>query len=687
MEDRSIEDCSIDHRDGIDRRKEGRRFFGARERFILYASSDGHCEGCGAVLTPGFHADHVHPHARGGSTDIANAQALCADCNIRKAAKVAGALPATSAMSANTVGPSDLPAWTLALRPWQQRGLDTWHTLREQGQRSILVTACPASGKTSHACRIAHDEIRAGRIDRVVVVVPSLTLKSQWGRDAGAFGLRLTAGWGNGAVGLPADVHGCTVTYSQIASLPEAVRLLCARHRVLAVLDEVHHAGDGLDWGGGLRQAFEHACGRLCLSGTPWRGDANAIPFVRYDPQGHSVADVSYPYAQALRDGTVRELYFFTLGGQVRWLDGSGETSATFDDRLDEGGQSKRLRAALDAEGQWLPDVLARADDALRETRRTHAGAKGFAVCMDAQHARATASLLARITGERPALALSDDPDAASVLDRFRWDGAKWLVVCKMAGEGYDNPHLRVCVWGTNVISELYFRQVTARTIRVVPGLPYQDAVVFLPADPRLLAMARAILSERARALGQAQEVRPGAATGDAPRPLFVPLESQVTGTETVTGGEFLAEEALLRARQLKAARPGLSHMPEHAVAAVLTQLGPQALADLGPGASGAIGTTDAIGTANGSELPLTAASPPGTVTYDEQRRRLRQSCVRLAAQVARAAGVPVEVVHRSCHRNLGFRQTEASIAQLERKERVLKLKLLELNGRSMDCC
>jgi len=71
--------------------------------------------------------------------------------------------------------------------------------------------------------------------------------------------------------------------------------------------------------------------------------------------------------------------------------------------------------------------------------------------------------------------------------------------------------------------------------------------------------------------------------------------------------------------------------------------------------------------------------------TYDEQRRRLRQSCVRLAAQVARAAGVPIEVVHRSCHRKLGFRQTEASIAQLERKERILKKKLLELNGKSVE--
>lgn len=117
------------------------------------------------------------------------------------------------------------------------------------------------------------------------------------------------------------------------------------------------------------------------------------------------------------------------------------------------------------------------------------------------------------------------------------------------------------------MISELYFRQVTVRSIRVVLGPLYQDAVVYLPADPRLVTMERAIPSQRAKALGQVQEVRPDLGSREVPLPLFVPLESQVTGAETVTGGEFLAEEVLLRARLLKATWPCLSHMLEYAEA------------------------------------------------------------------------------------------------------------------------
>ena len=36
-------------------------------------------------------------------------------------------------------------------------------------------------------------------------------------------------------------------------------------------------------------------------------------------------------------------------------------------------------------------------------------------------------------------VALSDDPQSLATLARFRSGTSRWLVVCKMAGEGYDN--------------------------------------------------------------------------------------------------------------------------------------------------------------------------------------------------------------------------------------------------------
>ena len=38
--------------------------------------------------TEKLHADHVHPHSKGGSTTVANAQVLCSRHNKQKAARI-----------------------------------------------------------------------------------------------------------------------------------------------------------------------------------------------------------------------------------------------------------------------------------------------------------------------------------------------------------------------------------------------------------------------------------------------------------------------------------------------------------------------------------------------------------------------------------------------------------------------
>lgn len=68
-----------------------KRFFTPQQRKAILAASGGVCQGlvagqaCGATLSAtNFHADHIIPHSVGGATDIANGQALCSGCNLRK---------------------------------------------------------------------------------------------------------------------------------------------------------------------------------------------------------------------------------------------------------------------------------------------------------------------------------------------------------------------------------------------------------------------------------------------------------------------------------------------------------------------------------------------------------------------------------------------------------------------------
>jgi hypothetical protein len=67
-----------------------------------------------------------------------------------------------------------------------------------------------------------------------------------------------------------------------------------------------------------------------------------------------------------------------------------------------------------------------------------------------------------------------------------------------MVSEGVDIPRLRVGVYGTNVLTEMYFRQVVGRFVRMQSHVPVpQRAWLYLPKDPVLVRYARQIKAER----------------------------------------------------------------------------------------------------------------------------------------------------------------------------------------------
>ena len=116
----------------------------------------------------------------------------------------------------------------------------------------------------------------------------------------------------------------------------------------------------------------------LALTGTPFRSDTSAIPFVTYaagrDGVRRSAADYSYGYGRALADGVVRPVIFLSYSGQMRWRTRAGdEVSATLGEPLTKDLTAAAWRTALDPQGNWIPQVLAAADRRLTEVRRGRA--------------------------------------------------------------------------------------------------------------------------------------------------------------------------------------------------------------------------------------------------------------------------------------------------------------------------
>ncbi len=410
------------------------------------------------------------------------------------------------ASSLNPVGARSGPrsrraSQTLRLRRWQRRALDAYN---ESERPDFLAVATPGAGKTTFALTAARLTLpKLG--GRLIVVAPTRHLKLQWAAAAENFGLHLETDW-SPTEPLAPDLHGLVTTYQQVAT--SALELSGVASGGMVILDEVHHAGDDLAWGDGVVTAFGPAAKRLALSGTPFRSDTAAIPFLRY--VGEQVEpDIEYGYGEALGDGgVVRPVYFPRFGGHMEWTapDGS-EVSATFDDALPRSLANQRLRAALSLDGEWLPQVLSHAHKQLLEIRNRQPDAGGLVIATDQEHAHAIARLLRDRFRVLATVALSEDSDASAKIGRFATNNDPWIVAVRMVSEGVDIPRLRVGVHATTTTTELFFRQAVGRIVRHTGGR--SRAYMFVPDDPRLRHYANSIAeSRRHRLKHHAEEER-----------------------------------------------------------------------------------------------------------------------------------------------------------------------------------
>ncbi len=385
------------------------------------------------------------------------------------------------------------------LRGWQRAALDAY---REQHRRDFMLTATPGSGKTTFALRLAGLLVAERVIDRVVVVCPTDHLRTQWAEAADAAGLPLDAALSNAVGPVRPDLRGYVTTYAQVAAKPALHAARTAAKRSLVILDEVHHAGDGLSWGDAVATAFEMAARRLCMTGTPFRTRADErIPFVRYeaDVEGgwRSAADFSYGYGAALRDGVVRPVVFAAYTGTSRWRNSAGEViAASLSEPSTKRTEATAWRTALDPRGQWVPHVIAAMDERITHLRASGMpDAAGLVLASDQGDARAYAGVVEQVTGEAPVVIVSDDPKASDKIAAFTHGRQRIAVCVRMVSEGVDIPRAACLAWMTSYRTPLFFAQGVGRVVR--SRAPGESATVFLPAVRPLMTLAAELEDER----------------------------------------------------------------------------------------------------------------------------------------------------------------------------------------------
>lgn len=592
-----------------------RRFFNARERAGLWLASGGRCESCGVELQDGWHADHVYPYSEGGPTRLRNGAALCPTCNHKKGSTIMSNIDPRTA--------------------WQQRAIERFLT----STGDFLITATPGAGKTRAALGAAAALVDSGQAERIIVVVPSDHLRKQWREAALAYQLHLTADHKNADGRIPADAHGAVVTYQQIGFSPSTWAVHATRVPTLVILDEPHHAGDDSHWGRALREAFGDAHRRLLLSGTPFRSDGTAIPFVRYDENGISIADYPYDYGQAVSDGVVRSVRFEVLDGSARWHD-VGTREIQLSAAEEERDVRNALRTVLDPSGEWVPSVLRRGNEQLTRDREEVPDAAGLVLAPSIAAAEAYAAILSRICGEPVDVVHSDMTDASDRITEFSRSSRRWLVSVKMVSEGIDIPRLVVGVYCSDIITEMWFRQVVGRFVRRRDADSVEtSATILIPYLAPLNDMAKRIELESDIALREADDraARDLEAGGGTIAINFVePLgSSESVMSHAILSGETFDDAELERA-DLLAKRNGIQAHPAN-IARLLRQAGMAAARPL-----------------------ATVDIPAPAVPLDKQKETKRRIIKKMVARVASDREVAYSAIHATLNRECG----EANIKQ-----------------------
>ena len=526
--------------------------------------------------------------------------------------------------------------WRLPLRAWQRAAFEGWDADRPS---DALIVATPGAGKTRFATRVSHALLKDGAAGRMMVVVPREHLKAQVARAMMGAGIVLDHKFSNAHQRLARDVHGAVVTYQQVCAAPRLYRQLArdasAESAGLGVvLDEIHHAGDDATWGKALRDAFEPAAHRVSLSGTPFRSDGTAIPFVRYD-RGLSQANFAYDYATALRDGVCRALVFALHGGEAEWIARDGmQMSATFETALREKRHhSERLRTML-THDEWIGDVLASAHARLLAVRAEgHRDAGGLVAAMNQDHARAIAALMQRKLGVTPAIVVSDLADASDRIAAFARSAEPWIVAVHMVSEGVDIPRLRVGVFASNVVTELYFRQFCGRFVRTIDGANDSTAYVFVPDDQRLRMLAHGITVD----------VRHGLRARDE-------RDAELAALDAARAAERATDAGLYEAL---AART----MAERVV-------------DYGPLFNPAAFAVEAAAPAGAERVPEDEP-PPSEITSAERKDALRRSLQAIVSRVSSRFAVEHRKIHATLNQRVGGSVVTATEGELALRRRM----------------
>ncbi len=384
----------------------------------------------------------------------------------------------------------------MQLRRWQKEAIASALKKFSVDHAHFLCLATPGAGKTFMASALAKRLFHANKIDLVLCFTPSVNIASSFQHTLESVLKRRI----DGRIG----ASGQVITYQSMLNFGESFWSLLDLHRTLVIFDEIHHcAGDNEGnanvWGQKILQFIQgKATYTLALTGTPWRSDRIPIALSSYAQNGQVRCDYRYGLSDAIQDGVCRTPKI-TVTDNDRIIVNSGTENDVYTSFADLLKNSKCTYQNILNNESLIQHLLKKSIQKLNAIRKKDPDAGGLIVAASVEHAMTISDYLHQATGKTPFVVTYVHDDSQRVIKEFRNSSSPWIVSVGMISEGTDIPRLRVCCHLTKVKTELYFRQVLGRVLRVQHS-SQEQAYLFMPAEPNLIEYAERVAEDVPRA-------------------------------------------------------------------------------------------------------------------------------------------------------------------------------------------
>lgn len=353
----------------------------------------------------------------------------------------------------------------LPLRTWQKNCLSKALEVYQSGQQNFMCVAAPGAGKTRFSASLAKSLLDVNHIDFVLCFAPSVSVQNA---IQGTFSNILNDRFDGrlGATGLVITYQGIQYAYQELAHVIK-------NYRVLIISDEIHHCAFGVSstsnqWGQLLASLISEGNPlTLTLSGTPWRSDSTKIALQSYSGEPQELdTDFVYGLGDAVRDKVCRRPSLILLDNSSIEVQESAETHK-FSSILKAIEAEKLKYSELLTHQDSLSQLMTYAHEELIRIREKHSRAAGLVVASSIDQARRISQFIITNFNESSIVVSYDQIDAHENIRDFQTSEIDWIVSIGMVSEGTDIPRLQVCAYLSNVRTELYFRQVLGRILRI----------------------------------------------------------------------------------------------------------------------------------------------------------------------------------------------------------------------------